>query len=398
MPIKTRMVGTEHILDEAITTEKVAALSITAVKIAAGAIIAAKIAAGAITTDKLDALAVTTEKIAAGAIEAAKIAAGAITADKISVSQLSAIAADLGTIIAGLVTGAIIRTAASGSRVLLDTDKLVAYDADENEIFKVILTGADIGDIVLGDTTRAYLKWDQSVRKLLFNDLVTPGYVTGETPIGTLVYATTGDIDYYIDPDTGGDGNDGSYGSPFETIQHAIDLLPKIIMHNVTIHLAGSLNYSETYIALYSFTGSGQLQILGEGIDAKGVLVSGETYVFVVNGCTCEIWFRKLSTKVTGSSAGGRCFYIQYSPTVHFYKVYTSDENDAGQTNTTGIHAELSRVYTYNCGDYDADKCVYGLRAADGSFIGYNLTTMGDTNKLAESGGLITDAVIDPEP
>ena len=63
MPIVTRLVDTEHIIDGAITTEKLAALSITSEKIAADAIIAAK--------------------IAAGAVEAAKIAVGAVTDEKV---------------------------------------------------------------------------------------------------------------------------------------------------------------------------------------------------------------------------------------------------------------------------------------------------------------------------
>lgn len=58
--------------------------------------------------------------IAAGTITANEIATNTITANRLSVSQLSAIAADLGSITAGTVTGALIRTASSGTRVQLD--------------------------------------------------------------------------------------------------------------------------------------------------------------------------------------------------------------------------------------------------------------------------------------
>lgn len=65
-------------------------------------------------------------------VVAAEIAAGAVTATKINVSQLSAIAADLGTITAGTITmigaGSFIKTAASGNRIELDsTNGLRAY-------------------------------------------------------------------------------------------------------------------------------------------------------------------------------------------------------------------------------------------------------------------------------
>ncbi|KQY87082.1 hypothetical protein ASD24_26770 [Paenibacillus sp. Root52] len=64
---------------------------------------ARNIKAEAITTDKLSANAVSAEKIQAGAISTEKLQAGAVTADKITVNQLSAISANLGHIVAGLI-------------------------------------------------------------------------------------------------------------------------------------------------------------------------------------------------------------------------------------------------------------------------------------------------------
>jgi len=63
---------------------------------------------------------ISTDKIQANSIVAGKISAGAVTADKISVSTLAAIVADIGLITAGTLTGALIRTAASGARVEID--------------------------------------------------------------------------------------------------------------------------------------------------------------------------------------------------------------------------------------------------------------------------------------
>jgi len=72
------------------------------------------------------------DHLAAGCITTVKIFAGAVTAEKITVAQLSAITADLGTITAGIVTGATIRTAAAGARVVLDsTDGLQCYNAGD---------------------------------------------------------------------------------------------------------------------------------------------------------------------------------------------------------------------------------------------------------------------------
>lgn len=54
---------------------------------------------------------ITALQIAANAITTAKIAAGAVTADKITVTELSAITANLGTIIAGVINAVIINGA-----------------------------------------------------------------------------------------------------------------------------------------------------------------------------------------------------------------------------------------------------------------------------------------------
>lgn len=73
---------------------------------------------------------IASDHLAALSVTTAKLAAGAVTAEKITVAELSAITADLGTITAGTVTGATIRTAAAGARVVLDsTDGLQLYNA-----------------------------------------------------------------------------------------------------------------------------------------------------------------------------------------------------------------------------------------------------------------------------
>ncbi|TSI11976.1 hypothetical protein [Brevibacterium aurantiacum] len=80
---------------------------------------------GAITTGKILAQAITAGKIAALAIEADHISANAITADKIRG----------GAIDGKLITGARIRTAASGARVELTTEGLKAYRSDNAVVF-----------------------------------------------------------------------------------------------------------------------------------------------------------------------------------------------------------------------------------------------------------------------
>lgn len=62
-------------------------------------------------------------------INGGNLQTGTITAAKLTVAQLSAISADLGSVTAGSITGALIRTAASGARVVLDSlNGLRGYD------------------------------------------------------------------------------------------------------------------------------------------------------------------------------------------------------------------------------------------------------------------------------
>jgi len=80
---------------------RIASGSIDTTKLAANSVTATQIAVNAITSDKIQANAIVAGKIAVGAVTANAIATGAVTADKISVTELSAVAANLGTVTAG---------------------------------------------------------------------------------------------------------------------------------------------------------------------------------------------------------------------------------------------------------------------------------------------------------
>lgn len=123
-------------------------------------------------------------------LDGGKIAAASITANKLSVTQLSAIAADLGTITAGLVTGATIRTAASGSRIEMDINRLVAFDNAPTpaEVFKILLSGVDVGDVIIGNFAgNKGIKWDKSAGlfEIRGKIMATAGDFTGTVNVGT---------------------------------------------------------------------------------------------------------------------------------------------------------------------------------------------------------------------
>lgn len=105
--------------------------------ITAGTIVTSLLAAAAVTADKIAANAITADKIYASAVTAAKIATGAITTDKLQAGAIDGF----------VITGAIIRTAASGQRVQIDSTGLHGYDSSGVEKTKVgtdgLLTAVD---------------------------------------------------------------------------------------------------------------------------------------------------------------------------------------------------------------------------------------------------------------
>lgn len=170
LQIAAHTITATQIAASTITATEIAANTITAAKIAADTITANEIAANAITTSELAADSVTSAKIAANTITAGDIAANTITsgeinagsvaaatvtattvnavlsaantsisdsilarlvsATNIGTSGLSAITANIGTITSGTITGATLRTAASGSRIIIQSSGMTAYATD----------------------------------------------------------------------------------------------------------------------------------------------------------------------------------------------------------------------------------------------------------------------------
>jgi len=135
-----------------------------------------------------------------------QIVANSITANEMNVSQISAITSNLGTITAGTITGATIQTAASGSRVVLTSDNLLAYDDDGDVIFQINLTGTDVGDVITGDYVGGKgMKWDKSANQLLIQgDMSNVAFdqiiITGDSTINGINPVVSS---------FGGDGSDG---------------------------------------------------------------------------------------------------------------------------------------------------------------------------------------------
>lgn len=117
-----------QIATDAITANEIAANAVTANEINALAVVAGKIATDAVTANTIAANAVVAGKIAANAVTAGTIAANAITANEITALAITS---------KHTITGAVIQTAASGSRVVItgssSPQDILFYTGHRNE-------------------------------------------------------------------------------------------------------------------------------------------------------------------------------------------------------------------------------------------------------------------------
>jgi hypothetical protein len=136
------------------------------------------------------------EDIITGYIDADRIRAGSIIASHIYTTNLAAISADLGNITAGnisgtTITGGTIQTASSGARTVLNSTNLIAYDDAAATIFNIILSGANVGDVLIGDyANNKGIFWDKSAGTFNVKGAITAssGSFTGA------IYASSGNF------------------------------------------------------------------------------------------------------------------------------------------------------------------------------------------------------------
>ncbi|MCP1306476.1 hypothetical protein [Paenibacillus tyrfis] len=117
--------------------------------------------------------------------------------------------------------------------------------------------------------------------------------------------ATSGNITLYVSP-SGNDGNDGlTAGTALRSIQTAINRIPQIVNHTVTIVVAAG-TYSED-VVLSGFMGRGQIIINGDTVvsDSRQLLSIG------VYSTSCGVWLQGLRL----NSISRKC--IEVSSAVH---------------------------------------------------------------------------------
>lgn len=215
--------------------------------------------------------------------------------------------------------------------------------------------------------------------------------------INTNFAPTTADISYFVNPVTGNDSNTGfSSGAALKTIQAAINKLPLIINHTVTITVA--IGTSSEVVIMKNFMGGGTVLVVGDPFDSSNYVASS----FQVTGCKCTIHVSgmKLSsttdngiTATDSSNLGVDRCTIDGSATsfqaIQFLRSQGVVTNSSLSNHGGGITAdELSTVYSVN---NSGTGNVIGLISRGASTIGKGSATQpgGTTAESQGFGGVI---------
>lgn len=209
-------------------------------------------------------------------------------------------------------------------------------------------------------TTTAENDIDELESRITPISLGGTGATTASAAIANLhgVEMTTDDITYYVSP-SGSDANDGlTEDTPFATIQHALDVLPKYLAHDVTINVAQG-TYTENEVLITGFIGEGALSIVGT-YNATGA----ENYIFS-NGIKVNKNQGRVEFHGIGSSKG---FQVFNSMDVVFY--YCHAYSPSLVEGRAGFYSTHSKAFTVYCKATNIQHGFYSYQAGE-------LTAMG---------------------
>lgn len=161
------------------------------------------------------------------------------------------------------------------------------------------------------------------------------------------ISSNTNLINYYVNSVVGNDENDGlTIETPFKTIQHAIDILPKCLKYSAIIHLAEG-EYPED-VRIENFFGGSTLAIRGNivGDDSSALLEGAEAYKvnsIVINACKTGITLSGINV-IGQNETYTSAISVLSSPIVQIWRCRTENASNFG------IYANYSsHIYAANC-------------------------------------------------
>jgi hypothetical protein len=215
---------------------------------------------------------------------------------------------------------------------------------------------------------------------------------------------TTANKTYYINAALGSDTTgDGSVDAPFATIQHAIDLIPQIVNHTVSIRLAAGL-YSES-VTIKGFVGEGTIDIRGNTasdlVTTPDYEVSGPMEIMYNS---CSVYMAGISFSSAGASTANVTIKGCIRCEIRYCMAVTTESTKIGfRLDSSLVYMLGNQVSNHNYALYASIACVVvsatwtagsdnttGIRAEYGATVGKNSTQpQGTTAESVAYGGEI---------
>ena len=181
-------------------------------------------------------------------------------------------------------------------------------------------------------------------------------------------------------------------------LQAAIDALPKVINHDITLNFTADISFETTTIYIQDFSGAGKLTLRGTSTPTlKNVVLASNT---------CELWLYEI--RFQPASSGVSCVSASACNDLRIYGCYfKGGDHSAVIENNDGIIQSSfgSNVYLYSNTTIEKDASYIpkvGLRASSNSRITCAGWSQADDDAIsgivfyAESGGRINKPTITP--
>lgn len=191
-------------------------------------------------------------------------------------------------------------------------------------------------------------------------------------------YGDYGFAEFYINPVTGSDLNEGSDTKPFKTIQHAIDQLPKNLNEDTEVDIV--LQNATTYNEMVSISGfnGGYIAFTSEDWSPGNVILTSSPFssILELEYNTTEIDIIGLVLRPYNNGTG---ISVYSCTNVSISDCQFSDRG--GEYPVTGINIYQSNVIIENCVDEPAHDPIdqYGITIGDGAFVSWDGSGFGIT-------------------
>lgn len=161
---------------------------------------------------------------------------------------------------------------------------------------------------------------------------------------------STGDVDVYVNTETGLASNDGSSDSAYTTLQHALDMVPTILMHNYNIHVNSPSEQHIGDLTIASRIGTGAINFSGYQNMSKiwtSALFIGMGDIFInINGLNLEM------------DPNSSRYWTYKFDNCRYVGLFNSAVDGYGSQHY-GVWSFNSRVHVSGCGISNCSKALY---------------------------------------